>query len=86
MTYTLTPGATGAAACTIVVHLPTVASIAGERVTVDVAEAAREVRVACVGLLPAGGLRIAVPCAAARVRARFAKKASLLTLEVQEGE
>ena len=85
MTFTLSSAPSGAAAqCTIVVHLPTVTSIAEGRVSVEVAEAAREVRVACTGLLPEGGLRIAVPCAAARVRARFAKRTSLLTLEVQE--
>ena len=83
MTYTLSR-ASGSGAVTIVVHLPTVASIAGERVSVEVAEGAREVRVACTGLLPEGGLRIPVPCAAACVRARFAKRTSLLTLEVQE--
>ena len=85
MTYTLSHGnAASASAVTIRVHLPTITTIAGDRVIVQALEEAREVQVLCTGLLPLGGLRVPVPCAARNVKARFSRKEAMLTLEVSE--
>ncbi len=89
MTYTLTQSTRSSSeegvatpSAVIRVHLPTITSIAGDRVIVEALEGVSEVHVQCTGLLPLEGLRVPVPCAPRSVKARFSRMEATLTLEV----